>query len=183
MGRTQGWLPVSWDSRDYNFSTKKQLHLTIHLVIRVFRPNLIMSGFSASNSALSFSADPSKNFRGALSSPLSIGLRCFRVEDLETESHPGIVFILIEPLKTQFSSWIDWIPGLRDLHCGQTWQGVLKHISVKIIKFVIVVFAVIVIVKVLVVPGEKLNLRVFVFNEKLQSIVMENEISSIFSMP
>ena len=42
----------------------------------------------------------------------------------------------------------------------------LKHISVKRIKFVIVVFAVIVLVKVIVVPGEKLNFKVFVFNER-----------------
>ena len=44
----------------------------------------------------------------------------------------------------------------------------LKHISVKRIKFVIVIiaFAVIVIVKVIVVPGEKLNWKVFVFYKK-----------------
>ena len=61
----------------------------------------------------------------------------------------------------------------------------LKHISVKGIKFVIVIidFAVIVIVKVIVVPGEKLNLKVFCFFNK-----KKNEISSkmlnfeIFSM-
>ena len=81
-----------------------------------------------------------------------------------------IVFILIEPLKTQFSSWIDGIPGLRDLQCGKTRlhtsvSHLLKHISVKRIKIVIV-FAVIVLVKVIVVPGEKLNFKVFVFNER-----------------
>jgi len=101
MGCTQGWLQVS-----------------IHPVIRVFRPNLIRVSDHV------------------------------RVEDFETEGHPG----------------------LRDLQCGKTRlhtsvSHLLKHISVKRIKIVIV-FAVIVLVKVIVVPGEKLNFKVFVFNER-----------------
>ena len=31
-----------------------------------------------------------------------------------------IVFIVLEPFETQFSSWIDGIPGLHDLQCGQS---------------------------------------------------------------
>ena len=55
-------------------------------------------------------------------SPLSIGIRDFRVELRILRLKiilERIVFIVLDHLKTQFSSWIDGIPGLRDLQCGQ----------------------------------------------------------------
>ena len=76
--------------------------------------------------AIPLSASPLTRPKSSEERSLSIGVRDFRVELRILRLKiilERIVFIVLEHLKTQFSSWIDGIPGLRDLQCGQSASG------------------------------------------------------------
>ena len=124
LGRTQGWLPVTWDLRDlwwFSLNVKNDISPALSSSLS----SAILSFSSSSH--IRFSWFVQNLLRGA--PPPSIELRgCFRVQGLETEGYPGrnsfhhawVFENIVLKLEKKFEYW--WITKYSGI--GSSWSSI-----------------------------------------------------------